>query len=79
MDVSIILHQSIYIGLHIINLKTRSNHKVILFFIIELLSFDITNIEMDANAYCIYLQSSISNTNADIPIPSLKIIKSLCN
>ncbi len=57
-----LLHQSIYICLHIINSKTRSNRKVISSFIIELPSPDVTSIEMNADAYCIYSQSLIPNT-----------------
>lgn len=52
----------IYICLHIINSKTRSNCKVISSFIIELPSPDVTSIEMNADAYCICSQSLIPNT-----------------
>lgn len=73
MDVSTLLHKSIYISFYIINSKIRSNCKVILFFIIKLPNFNIISIKIETYAYYIHLQSSIPNTNTDTPIFSLEI------
>lgn len=58
MDVLTLLHQNIYIDLYIINSKAKSNRKVIfdkMSFIMELLSPNVTSIEIDANACYTYL------------------------
>lgn len=75
IDVSTLLYQNIYIDFYIINSKTRSNRKVILSFIIELLSLDITSIEIDTDTYYIYLQFLIFNINIDISILFLEVGK----